>query len=232
MKTIAIILASGIGARLGLDIPKQFYEIRGKSVLERSILAFHSNENIDEIIIVSHSDYIFKVEEIVKNGNYKKVSKIISGGKTRQESSFNGINSIADENAKVLIHDSVRPFVSRRIIDDCINALDNYNAINVAIESSDTIIEIDEENCVKSIPQRKFLRRVQTPQGFDLKTIKQAHELALQKNDLSFTDDCGLVKMFNLGKVKVIEGDENNIKITYPSDIKLAENIIDVCDKI
>ncbi len=232
MKTIAIILASGIGARLGLDIPKQFYEINGKTVLERSIIAFHSNENVDEIIVVSHPDYILKVEEIVKNGYYKKVSKIISGGKTRQESSYNGINAIIDEKAKVLIHDSVRPFVSKQIIDDCINALDNYNAIDVAVESSDTIIEIDKENCVKSIPQRKFLRRVQTPQGFKLQVIKKAHELASQKKDLSFTDDCGLVQEFQLAKVKVIEGDENNIKITYPSDIKLAENIINVCDKI
>lgn len=232
MKTIAIILASGIGSRVGLDIPKQFYKIKGKSVLEYSILAFHSNTKIDEIIIVSHPDYIFKVEEIVKNGNYKKVTKIIAGGKTRQESSSNGVNSILDEEAKVLIHDAVRPFVTERIISDCIDSLDNFDAINVAVESADTIIEIDEENCIKNIPQRKYLRRVQTPQGFKLSAIKKAHELASKKENLSFTDDCGLVKEFNLAKVKVIEGDENNIKITYPSDIKLAENIIDVCDKI
>ena len=232
MKTIAIILASGVGARLGLNIPKQFYEIRGKSVLEHSIIAFHSNTKIDEIIIVSHPDYISNVEEIVSQGNYDKVTKIITGGKTRQESSSNGVNSILDDDAKVLIHDSVRPFVSKRIIDDCINALNNYNAVNVAIETADTIIEIDEDNCIKSIPQRKSLRRVQTPQGFNLQIIKKAHELASIDKNLSFTDDCGLVQEFKLAKVKVIEGEETNIKITYPSDIKLAENIIDVCDKI
>ena len=111
-------------------------------------------------------------------------------------------------------------------------ALDEYKAVNVAVESSDTILEIDNDNCIKSIPQRKYLRRVQTPQGFDLQIIKKAHELALQKKDLFFTDDCGLVKEFDLAKIKVIEGEEFNIKITYPSDIKIAKNIIDVCDKI
>lgn len=232
MKTIAIILASGVGARLGLDIPKQFFEIRNKTVLEYSILAFQKHNNIDEIIVVSHPDYISRVKEIVQNGNYSKVSQIIAGGKTRQESSYNGVSAVEYANAKVLIHDAVRPFVTERIIDDCITALDEYKAVNVAVESSDTILEIDNDNCIKSIPQRKYLRRVQTPQGFDLQIIKKAHELALQKKDLFFTDDCGLVKEFDLAKIKVIEGEEFNIKITYPSDIKIAENIIDVCDKI
>ena len=232
MKTIAIILASGVGARVGLDIPKQFYEIRGKSVLEYSILAFHSNKKIDEIIIVSHPNYIFKVKEIVKNGNFNKVTKIVAGGKTRQISASNGVNAVLEKEAKILIHDAVRPFVTNRIIDDCINTLNEFKAVNVAIESSDTIIEVDEENCIKTIPQRKFLRRVQTPQWFHLTTIKKAHELASQKKELAFTDDCGLVKEFDLAKIKVIEGNEKNIKITYPSDIKIAENIIDVCDKI
>lgn len=232
MKTIAIILASGVGARLGLDIPKQFFVIRNKTVLEYSILAFQKHNNIDEIIVVSHPDYISRVEEIVHKGNYSKVSQIIAGGKTRQESSSNGVFAVKDINAKVLIHDAVRPFVTERIIEDCITVLDEYKAVNVAVESSDTILEIDEDNCIKSIPQRKFLRRVQTPQGFDLQIIKKAHELASQKKDLSFTDDCGLVKEFELAKIKVVEGEEFNIKITYPSDIKIAENIIDVCDKI
>ena len=232
MKTIAIILASGIGSRLGESIPKQFLKIRGKSILEYSIRVFNNNSQIDEIIIVSHPDYIIKVEEIVKNSNFQKVSKIIPGGSTRQESSSNGINSVLYKNAKVLIHDAVRPFVTDRIINDCIKALNEYKAVNVAIESSDTIIEIDSENCVKNIPQRKFLRRVQTPQGFDLQIIKKAHELASKQENISFTDDCGLVQEFKLTKIKIIQGEESNIKITYPNDIKLAENIIDFCDKI
>ena len=232
MKTIAIILASGVGTRLGLEIPKQFFELRGKTVLEHSIIAFHSHNKIDDIIIVSHPDYISKVAEIIKQGNYTKVSQIIAGGKTRQKSASYGVNAILEKEAKVLIHDAVRPFVTKRIIDDCINTLDYYKAVDVAIESSDTIIEVDEENCIKSIPQRKFLKRVQTPQGFHLNIIKKAHELASHEENLSFTDDCGLVKEFNLVQIKVIKGEEFNIKITYPSDIKLAENIIDVCDKI
>ena len=232
MKTIAIILSSGNGTRSGLKFPKQFLEIKGKTVLERSIIAFHTNELVNEIIIVSHPDYISSVQNIVRQGQYKKVSKIIAGGNTRQESSYNGINSITDKDAKILIHDAVRPFVTKEIINNCILQLDEHKAINVAIESSDTIIEIDNENYIKNIPTRKYLKRVQTPQGFRLDIIKKAHQLASSRDDLSFTDDCGLVREFNLAKIKVIEGSENNIKITYPSDIKIAENIIDVCDKI
>lgn len=232
MKTIAIILASGVGARLGLDIPKQFLVINGKTVLERSIEAFNSHPKIDEIIIVSHPQYIPQVDSLCKKNDYKKVSQIIAGGKTRQESSSNGINAVKENEANILIHDSVRPFVSKRIIDDCIYTLNKYNAVNVAIESADTIIEIDEEGCIKNIPSRKNLRRVQTPQGFKLSLIKKAHELASKNKNNSFTDDCGIIKEFELDKIKIIQGDESNIKITYPQDIKLAETIINVCDKI
>ena len=129
-----------------------------------------------------------------------------------------------------MIHDAVRPFVSEKMISDCIEALDSYQAVEVAVESADTIVEIDDDNCVKSIPQRKFLRRVQTPQCFDLNIIKKAHELASKREDLSFTDDCGLVYEFGLAKVKLIQGSDLNIKITYPVDVKIANTILTLLD--
>jgi len=232
MKTIAIILASGVGARIGLDIPKQFYKLKNKTLLEYSIEVFEFHNKIDEIIIVSHPNYIDNVKNIINNNGYKKVRKIVTGGDTRQESSANGVNAITDCEANVLIHDAVRPFVTKKIINNCIEALKMFDSVNVAIESSDTIIEIDDDDCIKSIPLRKSLKRVQTPQGFKLSIIKKAHNLAKDNKNLSFTDDCGLVNEFGLAKIKIVEGDINNIKITYPSDLKLAESIIDVCDKI
>lgn len=232
MKTIAIILASGSGTRIGLDIPKQFYKIKNKTLLEYSIEAFEFHNKIDEIIIVSHPDYITDVKKIITTNSYTKISKIIAGGNTRQESSNNGVSAIEKIEAKVLIHDAVRPFVTKKIIDECITSLDKYQAVNVAIETSDTIIEINEDYYINNIPQRKFLKRVQTPQGFHIKIIKEAHELAKKNKNISFTDDCGLVHEFNLAKIKVIDGDEKNIKITYPNDLKLAENIINFYDKI
>ena len=226
MKNYAIILASGTGERSGLEIPKQFIKIGGKTVLEHTIKVFQNSGSIDEIIVVTHENYIDSVKTIAQN--YDKVSLIIRGGKTRRESSFIGLNAIKDENAKVLIHDAVRPFISSKIIDECILALNKYKAVDVAITSADTIIKVDSENLIEDIPKRSLLRRGQTPQGFDLKTIKKAHELANQCNDLSVTDDCGLILKFNLCDVYVVNGDEFNIKITYPIDVAIADKLFQI----
>ena len=232
MKNVAIILASGTGSRSGLDILKQFFTVKNKTLLEYSIEAFEKNKFIDEIIIVSHIEHIDRVKEIIKKRDYIKVKNIVAGGETRQESSFNGVFSVEDEEANVLIHDAVRPFVGQRIIDDCINALQFCKAVNVAVETSDTIIELDDENNLKSTLKRNALRRVQTPQGFDINLIKQAHKKAFDGKKKTFTDDCSLIEYYNLSKIKVIEGDMNNIKITYPQDLKLAEFLIDFYDRI
>ena len=225
MKNIAIILASGVGSRSGLNIPKQFYKIYNKTVLEYSIEAFEFNENIDEIIIVANQNFIDLTEKLSKK--YSKVLNVIPGGETRQQSSYNGVMLITDKDANILIHDAVRPFVTQKTLNDCIEALKQYNAINVAIESSDTILQIDENNFIKSVPNRKTIRRVQTPQCFKLDIIKKAHELA--KNDTFFepTDDCGMVLNYNLTPIFVVNGSENNIKITYPSDLEIAEKILE-----
>lgn len=232
MRNIAIILSSGTGNRSGLDIPKQFLKIAGKTVVEHTIDVFENHPDIDEIIFVSHSDYIDKIEEIILKNNYKKIHKVLAGGATRQESSFIGINSILDEDAKVLIHDVVRPFLHPSIIDNCIKALDDYDAVDVAIESPDTIVEINPEtNCIKNIPLRKNLRRGQTPQSFKLKTIKKAHIIAKNRADLVVTDDCGLIKELNLGDIFVISGDDFNHKITYPIDVAIAEKLFQLKTK-
>lgn len=225
MKNIAIILASGTGSRCGLNIPKQFYKVNDKTVLEYSIEAFENNPQIHEIIVVSNPDFIDLTNEL--SNKYSKVIKVIKGGETRQQSSYNGVMSVQDNDANILLHDAVRPFVTQTIINECIEALQKNNAVNVAIESSDTILEIDENNFIKSVPNRKNLRRVQTPQCFKLDIIKQAHELA--KNEKSFqpTDDCGLVLKYKLTPIFVVNGDENNIKITYPSDIEIAKKILE-----
>lgn len=224
MKHIAIILASGTGSRSGLNIPKQFYKINGKTVLDYSIEAFQKNENIDEIVVVSNPDFFDLTKEI--SFKYSKVKNVLIGGETRQQSSYNGVFSISDKNVNVLIHDAVRPFVTQSIINRCTEALKKHKAVNVAIESSDTIVEIDENNIIKSIPNRKYLRRCQTPQCFNIELIKKAHMLASDDKNAVITDDCGLVLRYNLSDIFVVNGDENNIKITYPSDIQIAEEFI------
>ena len=226
MKNIAIILASGTGERFGENIPKQFYQFEGKTLLEHAIDAFEKNKNIDEIILVTNPKFRDLAENILNKNDYKKITKVLNGGKTRVESSYIG-TSEAPEEANVLIHDAVRPFVTQKIIDDNIEALKNYEAVGTAIESIDTIIQVDENNVITAIPPRKFLKRVQTPQSFRANLIKKAHELALKDENASFTDDCGLILRYNLAPIHIVDGDEINLKITQKNDLKIIENLLD-----
>lgn len=226
MKNYGIILASGSGSRYGSDVPKQFVKIAGKTILEHTIDVFEKAVAIDEIFIVITPEYRHVAENILLKNNFKKVAKLLNGGETRKDSSFIGISAIDDSEANVIIHDCARPFLTQKIIVDCIEALKSHNAIDVAIPSADTIIEVDENNVIKNIPNRAMLRRGQTPQCFKLSTIKKAHELS--KEDKNFTDDCGLVVKYNLADVYVVEGDIENIKVTYPSDIFMADRLFQI----
>lgn len=221
MKNIALILASGTGSRCNLGIPKQFAKINNKTILEYTVNAFETHELIDEIYLVTSKEFLEKVKELTKN--YKKVQKVIQGGKTRKDSSYNGISAINEIEAKVLIHDGVRPLISKDIITNCIKELEEKSAICVAIDSTDTIYEINEKNTIKAIPQRKFLKRAQTPQCFKLSLIKKAHELANNDPNCLVTDDCGLVQYYNLTDIYLTQGDENNIKITYKEDLDFVK---------
>lgn len=223
MKNYAIILASGTGSRFGADIPKQFVKIADKTILEHTIEIFEKSEYINEIFIVITPEYRDFAQEILLKNSYKKVTKLLNGGEIRKESSYIGINAIEDEEANVLIHDCARPFVSQRIIKDCIKALEQYSAVGVAIPTSDTIVETN-NGIIKNVPPRSNLMRMQTPQGFKMSVIKEAHELS--KNDKNFTDDCGLIVKNGLCDVYIVNGDDKNIKITYPSDISLAEKLL------
>lgn len=222
LKRYGVILASGVGSRYNSDIPKQFIKIAGKTVMEHTIEVFENSQYIDEIILVITPEYRHVAENILMKNNYKKVSKLLNGGATRKDSSYIAISSIDDTEADVLIHDCARPFLSERVIKDCIEALDKYQAIDVAIPSADTIIKV-KEGIIDSIPNRSELRRGQTPQCFKLSLIKRAHELS--KNDNNFTDDCGLVVKYDLADVFVVDGDGENIKITYPEDIFMADKL-------
>jgi len=219
MKNYAIILASGSSSRFGGELPKQFIKIDGKTILEHSVNAFEINENITDIIVVCNPDYIELSKEILSN-KFSKIRHITTGGKTRQESSYIGVSLVEEDNANVLIHDGARPFVSQKIINDCIEGLKKFDALGVVIESNDTMIKLDEKGFICEIPQRASLRRIQTPQCFKADIIKKAHELAKEDKSLVVTDDCGMVLHFNLAKIAVIEGDNANIKITHQSDLQ------------
>ena len=225
-RVCAVILASGKGERMNCGFPKQFAEIKGKTIIERSIEAFEKNENVDEIIVVSEPSTIEKIKEIVQRNGYEKVTKIVPGGVVRAESSSIGVGEVAEDDAKVLIHDAARPLVTQRIINDCVTALDSCDAVHTAIKATDTIIEA-ENGTMKAATERSRMMQVQTPQGFRAGIIKKAHSLAKKEGFAGATDDCGIVFRYGLTEIRIVNGDRTNIKITYPEDIAVAEMFVE-----
>jgi 2-C-methyl-D-erythritol 4-phosphate cytidylyltransferase len=224
-KNTAIILAGGKGVRLGRNHPKQFLKIAGKKVIEHTLDVFESHPEIEEIAIVSHPDYIRNVKEILTANNYTKARKILAGGAERHDSSLAAIKAYEDDDVHLIFHDAVRPLVSHRIISDCIKALENYNAVDVAVKTTDTIISVKDE-LIQNIPNRDYLNNGQTPQAFKWRTINAAYEKALQDPDFKVTDDCGVVKKYLPDEeIYVVEGDGDNMKLTYKEDIFLLDKL-------
>ena len=223
---IAVILAGGSGTRLGGALPKQFLQAAGKTLLEHSIEAFERHPGIDEIAVVIRKDFIAEVEAIVQRNRYQKVRKILPGGKERHDSSLAAIRAYTDDD-RLLLHDAVRPLVSQRIISDCLAALCNYRAVAVAVKTTDTIYQVDEEGCIRAIPPRSTLRNAQTPQGFSRGTISRAYRLALQDPLFTTTDDCGVVSRYLPQEpIYVVEGEAGNIKVTFKEDLPLVERLL------
>lgn len=222
-RNIAIILAGGVGSRLGLSTPKQFFKVAGKMVVEHTIDVFEHNLSVDEIAIVSNPFYISEFENMVIKNGWKKVKKILKGGQERYHSSLSAIKAYEGQDVNLIFHDAVRPLVSQRIINDVISALKDYKAIDVALPSADTIIEVDGD-FISQIPDRSLLRRGQTPQAFDIKTISQAYEIALLDPGFKVTDDCGVVKKYLPDvPIYVVLGEESNMKLTYKEDTYLLD---------
>jgi 2-C-methyl-D-erythritol 4-phosphate cytidylyltransferase len=222
---VAIILASGTGTRFRTETPKQFLKLAGRSVLEHTLDVFERHARIDEIVVVISPEHRVLTEELLNRSGFSKVTKIVNGGATRQASSAAGINAVPDDDAIVLVHDAVRPLLDHAVINRCLDALEKYDAVDTGIPSPDTIVATRADGCIVTIPERAALRLGQTPQGFRAGLLRRAHTLASKHSNLRVTDDCGLVVHFGLAPVQVVAGDVNNIKITYPSDIYLADRL-------
>ncbi len=225
---IAVVLAGGVGARVGGNLPKQLLPLAdGKTILEHSVDAFDEADCVDEVCIVMHPDYICEAENMLEANNWTKVRHIIPGGKERWESSVNAIRKYqevlsADEflKANILLHDAARPFVSQRIISDVCEALKEHEAVVVAIPSTDTVYEM-QNGCVARIPNRSTIMRAQTPQAFRLSLIAEAYAVETQYiASVQATDDCGVVHK-NLPNIPIhiVLGEEQNKKITFKEDI-------------
>lgn len=226
IRNIAIVLAGGVGSRLGLSTPKQFFKVAGKMVIEHTLDTFERNSRIDEIAIVSNPFYVSDIEQMVLRNGWKKVKKILKGGKERYDSSLSAIRAYeGGEEVNLVFHDAVRPLVSQRIIDDVCDALVQHQAIDVTVPAVDTIIEAEGEH-IASIPDRSRLQRGQTPQAFRLSVIAEAYKRALADPGFKVTDDCGVVvKYMPEVLVHLVRGEESNMKLTYKEDTFLLDKL-------
>ena len=225
---IAVILAGGTGSRLGDSAPKQFFKVAGKTIIEHTVDVFEKNNSIDEISIVIHESFVSTIEEMIINNSWTKVRKVLKGGKERYESSLAAINAYSDfPNYNLIFHDAVRPLINDRIIRDVVNALQKYNAVDVAVAATDTIIQVDDSGeIIENIPNRKYLRRGQTPQAFKLDTIRKAYEIGLSDPNFVSSDDCGtIVRYLPSEKIFVVQGEESNMKLTYKEDTYLLDKL-------
>lgn len=220
---VAIVLVGGSGKRLGADRPKQFLRVRGKTILEHTVDAFEQNENIAEIAIVSNPNFIREVEQIVELSPWKKVKHVLPGGKERYDSSMAAIKAYEGQEVNLLLHDGVRPLVSQAVINRVCDALQQHEAIGVALPAVDTIVEADND-CIVATPDRSRLRRMQTPQAFSYSLIAEAYRRALADPAFKATDDCGVViKYMPEVKVHLVDGEESNLKLTYKEDLPILE---------
>lgn len=220
MKNITILVGAGEGKRIG-NKDKTFLIINGKPLLVYSLLPFEKCNLIDKIILVVRKDKAEYAKKIVNEYGFKKVQKIISGGKTRQDSVYNGLSEINNANI-ALVHDIARPLITESIIKDCIKNAEKFGAAIPVISIKDTIKRGDK--FVKRTMDRNNLFLTQTPQAFKYKILKEAHESA-RKNKFYGTDDASLVERLGY-KIKMILGSLKNIKITFPEDIMIVENLL------
>lgn len=240
VRNVAVILAGGIGTRVGMNIPKQLIKIAGKPIIEHTIIALSQSPLIDEIVIMMAPGHLDPVRAIVKAGGYRKVTQILEGAGadgTRNDTTQAALAALGDAECNVILHDAVRPLVSQTIIEANVRALDHYAAVDTAIPSADTIIQVDgeltggqrvgnEQPVISDILPRPLLRRGQTPQSFRLSVIRRAYELANQDPNFTATDDCTVVLRYLPDvPIAVVAGHERNMKVTEPIDVYLADKL-------
>lgn len=224
-KRVAVLIAAaGMGKRMNAKINKQYIKIKEKAVIERTIDAFEKSNLIDEMIIVVREDEIkFFEEEILSKNNYKTNIKLARGGRERFDSVKNGLNKVSKDMDVVLIHDGARPFIDKKLIENSIQGVIDYNACILGVKVKDTIKSVTEDGFVDKTLKRSTLWSIQTPQSFYLKDIIKAYEEVELTKDI--TDDSSVFEKWGRS-VKIVEGSYNNIKITTQEDLIFAENIL------
>lgn len=217
----AVIVAAGSASRMG-GIDKVMAELRGEPMIQRTVRAFQSCDAVKEIVIVTREDLIRPITSLC--AGMDKVKAVVAGGKSRQESVWLGLNTLSKDVKLAAIHDGARPMISEAVIDRTIRAAHSYGAAAPAVPVKDTV-KVVKGGLVLATPNRANLQAVQTPQVFDFDLLRGALKKAQEEN-ASLTDDCSAVERMEMS-VKIVEGEEKNLKITTPMDLKIAEMLLE-----
>lgn len=225
MKTVAIIPAGGFGKRMQGRLSKQYLPVDGKPVLARTLSIFQLSPDIDDIVLVTPEEDIHAVGHmILEPWKITKVRHVLAGGKQRQDTVRNGLGVIEDDVDIVLIHDAVRPFISGGVIHRVVREAEKYGAVTVGMPVKDTVKKVDQDGWILETLNRQILWMTQTPQAFKRSVIQAAYRKA-DDDQFYGTDDASLVERMGF-RVKMIEASYENIKITTPEDLLLAEILI------
>ena len=217
----AVIVAAGNASRMG-GIDKVMAPLQGEPMIVRTVRAFQECEAIKEIVIVTREDLILPISGLCRG--FEKVKAVVAGGASRQESVALGMNALSKKVKLVAVQDGARPLITNAVIDRTVRAAHNYGAAAPAVPVKDTI-KVVRGGVVIETPDRATLQAVQTPQVFDFTLLKGALQKADQ-DGAAVTDDCSAVELMGMS-VKIVEGDERNIKVTTPLDLKIAELLLE-----
>lgn len=225
MKLSLVIPAAGSGSRLGSEIPKPFIELCGKPILRHTLERFLRYDKLAQIVIATSAEQMERVEAILKDMDLGACSyNIVEGGSERQYSIWNALQEVDESCGLVAVHDAVRPFISEGLIRRCCEQAAAHGGAVVGVPAKDTIKKVNEHAVITETPDRSLLWQAQTPQVFKRDLIFKAYREAID-NGLLGTDDSSLAEAVG-GTVVMVEGERENLKITYPIDLRVAELIL------
>ena len=220
-----IIPAAGIGRRMGSDTPKPYLMLKGKSVLEHTLSCFQDLDSLKQVIVSTSVSYHDQTSEILNRLFDEVETAVVEGGERRQDSIYNAFQKVSPSIQYVAVHDAVRPFIRAGRITECLNVTAETGAAIVGVPVKDTIKRVDADNIIKQTPDRSELWQAQTPQIFRKDLYGRAYNYA-KDHDVEVTDDASLFEAAGID-VRIVEGDRENLKLTYPVDFRIAEMLVD-----
>lgn len=229
----AVILAGGTGSRMGGDKPKQYLNLKGRPIIIYTIEKFYACPGIDEIIVLCPEQWEEHTKDLIKKYISPAQDRITvaRGGATRNETIMNAVALIEnsgrlDDDTIIVTHDSVRPFVTHRIVEENIKACAEYGACDTVIKATDTIVEAKNGEIISDIPNRNYMYQGQTPQSFKAKKLKALY-LSLSEEEKDILTDAAKIFVLKGEKVALVDGENFNIKITYPYDMRVAKSLLE-----